>query len=238
MKDINARVIDVKLLNSNVYQVELEVAEQTFIAGQYLMIALPTGEKVPYSIGSAPEALPKLTLYILVSDDASLAFKVVEHLKQNTTVSLLLPGGDAHIGRLTTPMNAPLLLIAGGTGFAQMKSLFDHLVQSNYTSDVHFYWGLRTVDDLFLLDWVQNHGAPSNFHLHLVVNEANASWSGRTGWLYEAILEDHHDLSHSHAFISGSVGMVYGTLDKLEEKGFLEANCYADVFAYAPRPKA
>lgn len=64
MKDVNAKVIRVESLNSTVFKVDLEVRNTTFIAGQYLMIALPSGEKVPYSIGSAPYELPALTLYI------------------------------------------------------------------------------------------------------------------------------------------------------------------------------
>jgi len=86
------------------------------------------------------------------------------------------------------------------------------------------------------MDWIKDHQSPENFHIHVVVNEKSDDWDGRTGWLYEAILEDHLELADSHAFISGSVGMVYGTLDQLEARGIQEANCHSDVFAYAPRP--
>ncbi|SBS25720.1 NAD(P)H-flavin reductase [Marinomonas aquimarina] len=237
MKDVNAKVIRVESLNSTVYKVDLQVNDSQFIAGQYLMIALPTGEKVPYSIGSAPHELPTLSLYILVADQESLAFKVIEHLKNNASVDLVLPGGDAHIEKVPADLDAPLLLIAGGTGFAQMKSLFDDLVHKGYQGPVHFYWGLRTAADTFVMDWINSHQSPENFHIHVVVNEKSDDWDGRTGWLYEAIIEDHLALQNSHAFISGSVPMVYGTLDQLEAKGIQEANCHSDVFAYAPRPK-
>lgn len=238
MKDVNAKVIRVESLNSAVFKVDLEVKDTSFIAGQYLMIVLPSGEKVPYSIGSAPHELPSLTLYILVSDEASLAFKVIEHIQQNESVSIALPGGDAHVEQMPNALNEPLLLIAGGTGFAQMKSIFDDLIHKGHQGPVHFYWGLRTSADTFVMDWVNHHQSPDNFHVHVVVNEGSEDWNGRTGWLYEAIIEDHLELSNSHAFISGSVGMVYGTLDQLEAKGIKEGQCYSDVFSYAPRPKA
>lgn len=236
MKDVSAKVIKVESLNSTVFAAELQLENTNFIAGQYLMIVLPSGEKVPYSIGSAPHELPSLTLYILVSDESSLAFKVVEHLQKNAVVELCIPGGDAHIDSATQPLDAPLLLIAGGTGFAQMKSIYDDLLHKQYKGDVHFYWGLRTAADTFVMDWIDGHDAPENFHIHVVLNEGDTNWLGRTGWLYEAVLEDHLDLTHSHAFISGSVGMVYGTLDQLEARGINEKNCHSDVFAYAPRP--
>lgn len=238
MKDVNAKVIRVESLNSTVFKVDLEVRNTTFIAGQYLMIALPSGEKVPYSIGSAPYELPTLTLYILVSDEAFLASKVIEHIQHSESIDLILPGGDAHIEQTPSDLTDPLLLIAGGTGFAQMKSIFDDLVHKGYSNPVHFYWGLRTSADTFVMDWINNHQSPDNFHVHVIVNESSNDWNGRTGWLYEAVIEDHLELTNSHAFISGSVGMVYGTLDQLEAKGIQADNCHSDVFAYAPRPKS
>ncbi|RDL44104.1 NAD(P)H-flavin reductase [Marinomonas piezotolerans] len=236
MKNVNAKVAHIESLNNTVYKVELELEGTTFIAGQYLMIALPSGEKVPYSIGSAPHELPSLTLYILVTEETSLAAKVMNHLQSQDTVSVAIPGGDANINAIPSDTTAPLLLIAGGTGFAQMKSIYDDLIHKNHEGPVYFYWGLRTSADTFIMDWIGTHQAPDNFHVHVVLNEGDQNWQGRTGWLYSAILEDHLDLTHSHAFISGSVGMVYGTLDQLEARGIQERNCHSDVFAYAPRP--
>lgn len=235
MKDILATVSDVHLMNKNVYQVKLMVDNISFIAGQYLMIVLPTGEQVPYSIGSAPHELPDITLYILVADSTSLAAKVIECLKEKKEVSIKMPGGDCHIenGVLDTSVDH-ILLIAGGTGFSQMKSMYDHLKAQNYTGRVSLYWGLRTPDDVFMEKWITQEKTISS--LDVVVNEATPDWNGKTGWLYEAILEDHPDLTHSAAFISGSVGMVYGTLDQLELKGLQNKHCYSDVFAYAPHP--
>jgi CDP-4-dehydro-6-deoxyglucose reductase, E3 len=239
VKKIMAQVGTVDLINANVYQVTLKVEGVDFVAGQYLMIDLPTGESVPYSIGSAPQDLPELTLYILVSDETSLAFQVVEYLKNHTDIEVQIPGGDCHLETpLLTKAVDQVLLIAGGTGFSQMKSMFDALRQQSFTKPVTLYWGLRTPEDLFEANWLQQAlTAQPNFRIEVVVNQANDTWVGRHGWLYEAIKEDHPDLTNSVAFISGSVGMVYGTLDQLETIGMTQAHCLSDVFAYAPRPK-
>lgn len=237
MKEIMARVGTVVLINDNVYQVTLQVEGQTFAAGQYLLINLPSGESVPYSIGSAPHELPEVTLYILVSDATSLAHKVIEHLKAHTDVAIKMPGGDCDLNHPVFDEDWDhILLVAGGTGFSQMKSLFDSLVMQGYPGRVSLYWGVRTVKDIFQQAWLAQASLPENFSINLVVNDADAQWSGRQGWLYEAICEDHPDLSNSVVFMSGSVGMVYGTLDKLSDKGLPQAQCFSDVFAYAPRP--
>jgi len=237
MEDLTAKVNTVELINKDVYQITLQVNDLSFIAGQYLMIALPTGEQVPYSIGSAPHELPNLTLYILVSDPESLAHKVVEHIKSNETITIKAPGGDCHLDNGVLH-SAPehILLIAGGTGFAQIKSLYSSLIEQKFSGKVSFYWGLRSAEDVFAQAWLAEAKESTPFSLDIIVNESNDTWQGRTGWLYEAVLEDHPDLSNSAAFICGSVGMVYGTLDQLELKGLTQERCFSDVFAYAPRP--
>ncbi|SBS31441.1 NAD(P)H-flavin reductase [Marinomonas spartinae] len=241
MKDVTATVNSVELVNHNVYEVTLQIEEMTFIAGQYLMIALPSGEKVPYSIGSAPHELPKLSLFILVSEHNSLAQKVIEHIKSQETIQLKIAGGDCHIGCDVFQQHAqqanPVLLIAGGTGFAQMKSIYESLLAQNYQGKIAFYWGVRTPEDAFMAEWIkQAQSQHPTVSCDVVVNEANIDWQGRTGWLYEAVLKDHPDLSDSLAIISGSVNMVYGTLDQLESHHLKTENCLSDVFAFAPHP--
>ena len=233
MNEVIAKVNKVELINQNVYQVSLDVPVDSFIAGQYLMIHLPSGESVPYSIGSAAHELPSLQLYILVADEASLAFKVVSYLKDNESVNLKIPGGDCHIdnGALKDSVDQ-VLLVAGGTGFAQMKSMYDALTEQKYQGKVSLYWGVRTPEDSFLVDWIE-----SQDNISLVANDAEADWQGTTGWLYEKIVADNPDLSRSVAYVSGSPGMVYGTLDKLEEAGLAHDASFSDVFAYAPRPE-
>ncbi|TDO97986.1 NAD(P)H-flavin reductase [Marinomonas balearica] len=238
MRDVQASVRAVEQVNHNVYSATLNVGDADFIAGQYLMIILPSGEHVPYSIGSAPNELPELTLYILVSDDQSLAKKVVTYLTENSTVDIKMAGGDCHIENGALDLEADnLLMIAGGTGFSQIKSFYDDLVARNYSGKVSLYWGLRTEQDVFMQDWIKQTQERPLFDFHVVVNDDSNEWNGRKGWLYEAVLEDHPDLSNSAAYVCGSVAMVYGTLDELEKAGLEEKRCYSDVFAYAPRNK-
>ena len=238
MEDITAKVNTVELINKDVYQITLQVNDLSFIAGQYLMVVLPTGEQVPYSIGSAPHELPHVTLYILVSDAESLAHKVVEHIRSNESITIKAPGGDCHLQNgVLNSSPEHILLLAGGTGFAQIKSLYSALVEQKFAGKVSFYWGVRSADDVFAQNWLRNAQESTPFSLDIIVNNENDEWQGRTGWLYEAVLTDHPNLSTSVAFISGSVGMVYGTLDQLELKGLDQSRCFSDVFSYAPRPE-
>ena len=231
-----AKVNKVELINHNVYEVNLEAEVDGFIAGQYLLIQLPTGEAVPYSIGSAPHELPQLTLYILVADVDSLAGKVISHLQNHvqneSQATLKIPGGDCHIESADINDTVEkVLLIAGGTGFAQMKSMYDSLVLQKPNAQVVLYWGLRTPQDIFLQEWVD-----ANSNINLVISDADTSWQGATGWLYEKVIAD-NTFRNTLVYVSGSPAMVYGTLDKLETAGLPREASYSDVFAYAPRPE-
>lgn len=231
MNEVIATVNKVSLINQNVYQINLIVPVENFLAGQYLLIQLPTGESVPYSIGSAPHELPEINLYILVAEAGSLAEKVVNYLQQNSEVTVKIAAGDCHIENgAITEATERILLVAGGTGFAQVKSMYDSLMLIQPNAEVVLYWGVRTVQDVFLQDWIEQ----SN-QIKVVVGEVDASWKGATGWLYEQIIAEQH-FKNSVVYISGSPAMVYGTLDKLEEAGLPRSASYSDVFAYAPRP--
>lgn len=232
MNDVIATVNKVELVNQNVYEIKLHVGIDRFKAGQHLLIQLPTGETVPYSIGSAPSELPEVTLYILVAEVDSLAGKVVQYLQNNNEVSLKMAAGDCHVdnGAITDSVEH-ILLLAGGTGFAQMKSMYDALTEKGLHEKITLYWGVRTPQDIFLNEWVSE-----SDNIEIIVNEADESWQGATGWLYEKVIAD-QKLKNAVVYVSGSPAMVYGTLDKLEEAGLPRQSSYSDVFAYAPRPE-
>ena len=92
--------------------------------------------------------------------------------------------------------------------------------------------------DLYLHDlfngWVKAH---SNFHYTPVISEPDTSpnWTGRTGLVGNAVLQDIDDLSDVTVLISGGPAMVYGTLDSFVERGMPEKNILSDIFSYAPR---
>ena len=49
---------------------------------------------------------------------------------------------------------------------------------------------------------------------------------------------DLDDLTNISVYVSGSVGMVYATLDSFMDRGMPEENMFSDVFSFAPRLKS
>lgn len=199
-------------------------------AGQYVMLERENGAKSAFSLASAPHSGRDLELHVLVREDS--ARSLIEQLQRNKMVRLELPFGDTHLSELP---DGPLVLIAAGTGMAQMHSLIEHCRAKGFAHPVHLYWGVRRPEDFYALEewdsWLQI----PNLFLHKVVSDL-CGWEGRCGLLHEAVCEDISDLSGVYVYASGSPAMIYGTLDALVEAGMDAHQMRADVFAYAPRP--
>lgn len=193
------------------------------------MLERENGDKSAFSLASAPHAGRDLELHVLVREDS--ARDLIEQLQRNKMVRVELPFGDTHLSELP---NGPLVLIAAGTGMAQMHSLIEHCRKQGFTHPVHLYWGVRRPEDFYTLDeWSAWEQTP-NLFLHKVVSDL-CGWEGRCGLLHEAVCEDISDLGAVHVYASGSPAMIYGTLDALVDAGMGAHQMRADVFAYCPR---
>lgn len=198
-------------------------------AGQYLLLQRDDGEWAAFSLASAPHMGRDLELHVLTREDS--ARQLVEQLRRTRLARVQMPFGDTHLAELP---DGPLVLLAAGTGMAQMHSLIEHCRATGFRHPLHLYWGVRQSEDFYQLqhwaDWERQPG----LHLHKVVSESCTSDS-RCGLLHEAVCQDFPDLKPLHVYASGSPAMIYGTLDALVEAGMDAHQMRADVFAYAPR---
>ncbi len=235
--EISCVVTRLELMNDDVFRVGLKPeSDQTlsFYAGQYLEILLPDGKPCAFSIASSPEASQELELHIHFLSDKPALVTLFDLLENSEKLQVRLPMGSCHVGQLPA---APLLFVAAGTGFAQMKSMIEHALEQQHPHDIHLYWGARQPEGLYLPGLPRQWSEQNLLTYHPVVSDADPAgdWSGRDGLLYEAILADELDKANTHVFLSGSPQMVYGTVDALVAAGFREENMHSDVFAYAPR---
>ncbi|MFK8329054.1 CDP-6-deoxy-delta-3,4-glucoseen reductase [Pseudomonas sp. BJa5] len=198
-------------------------------AGQYLMIERAGGDKAAFSLASAPHSGRDLELHVLARDNS--AVELIAQLQRERMARLEMPFGDTHLAELP---DGPLVLIAAGTGMAQMHSLLEHCRAQGFKHPVHLYWGVRLPEDFYQIEhWAEWEQLP-NLFLHKVVSDL-CGWEGRCGMLHEAVCEDLGDLRGVHVYASGSPNMIYATLDALVEAGMDAHQMRADVFAYAPR---
>jgi len=198
-------------------------------AGQYVMIEREGGDKAAFSLASAPHGGRDLELHVLARENS--AVELIAQLQRNGMARLEMPFGDTHLAELP---DGPLVLIAAGTGMAQMHSLIEHCRAQGFKHPVHLYWGVRLPEDFYQIEhWAEWERLP-NLFLHKVVSDL-CGWEGRCGMLHEAVCEDLSDLAGVHVYASGSPNMIYATLDALVDAGMDAHQMRADVFAYAPR---
>lgn len=237
-RKFQAKVVDVRSMNHDVYRVELQLPrrrELSFHAGQYLSVNLPGAEPCYFSIASSP-AEPHIELHIQASPDWVSAQKVIDALTSGNNVTLEMPHGRAC---LAAAPGKPLVLVAAGTGFAQMKSLVDYLRATSTTQPITLFWGVRHHEDMYLRSLAQQWAQESSrfSFLPIVGDDDDNDWSGHHDQLTRSVLASGFDWKSVDVFASGSPTMVYSLLDALAEAGLPEQAFHSDVLEYAPRTK-
>jgi len=206
-----------------------------YCPGQYLEVNLQKNGKCAFSIANAPGSR-EIELHIRHLPDGASSDELDDWLQNESILKIELPLGDC----ILKPTNEnTLIFLAGSTGFAPFKAMLEHAFNTKRDQKIVLYWGGRCVEDLYLhdllLDWDKKH---SHFDYIPVISEpeTQTQWSGRTGLVHLAVLEDFKDFSQGiEVYAGGSPGMVYAALDAFIEKGLPEDHIYSDVFSYAPR---
>ncbi|WP_404416879.1 NAD(P)H-flavin reductase [Marinospirillum sp.] len=230
-----AVIKSVELLSNNVYQVLLQPEESVeFQAGQYLEIGVTDTIWAPFSIACAPGS-QQLELHIQYLPGRETSELLQKQLKDGGELTLCLASGEC----VLPEQEQPLLLVAAGTGFAQMKSLLEEAFKRNWQAPLTLYWGARNVEGLYALPqalaWEKQH---SNFQLFTCVDLADADWKGRNASLTESLAMDFIEgdsAAQVKGFISGSPAVVYAVEDLMMSRGMPAKALLSDAHAYAPR---
>ncbi|HEY5718333.1 MAG TPA: NAD(P)H-flavin reductase [Motiliproteus sp.] len=233
---IQAHVIGVQALSAHSFEVQLDLPSTAeFLAGQYLELILADGRAVPYSIASAPARLPRVELHILDQGAASLSRQVLDYLRSQEVVTLRMPSGSCVLQPERLGAESELVLIAAGSGFAQMKAIMEQVVAEGLSNPVHLYWGVKQADQLYGEALIQQWSATHPSFRYVPVVEQDDSWSGRRGYVHQAVLADFDRLDRAEVFVCGSPVMVYAVEDDFLPQGLRQGHIHSDVFSYAPR---
>jgi CDP-4-dehydro-6-deoxyglucose reductase len=237
LQTIACQIEEVTQLNNDVYRVTLLAPAgklPEFHAGQYLELLPEDGNSYPFTIACAP-AGRSIELHIQAHQDNPSALYVLEQLSNLPTIRVKLPMGNCYLPIERHTLKKDVLLIAAGTGFAQMKSLIEALEQESERPNLHLFWVGKQPSDLYATDLAQQWQEQGVIHYYPIVRDTNQGWDGYSGLIEDLILERFQNLNDCSAFFCGSPNFVYGILDALTNDGLNQADCYSDVFDYAPR---
>ncbi|MHB8758929.1 MAG: CDP-6-deoxy-delta-3,4-glucoseen reductase, partial [Thiobacillus sp.] len=205
-----------------------------FLAGQYIDFQLKDGRTRSYSLANAPHDDALLELHIRHVPGGLFTDHVFTTLKERDILRLKGPLGSFFIRE---DSDKPMIFVAGGTGFAPIKSMLEHAFATHTDRDLVLYWGARARKDLYLAELPQQWLAERpNFSFIPVLSQAlpEDAWQGRTGFVHEAVLADFADLSGYQVYASGAPAMVDSARDGfVHTRGLPEDEFFADAFVYA-----
>ena len=205
-----------------------------FLAGQYIDILLKDGRQRSFSLANAPHDDAVLELHVRHVPGGIFTDHVFTAMKERDILRLKGPLGTFY---LREDSARPLVLIAGGTGFAPVKGLVEHAIHHGITRPINLYWGARTRNGLYMAELATRWAAE---HPHIrfvpVLSEPTPAdaWTGRTGLVHRAVLEDFDDLAGHQVYACGAPAMVDAARQDCTTLRNLPLNeFFADAFSFA-----
>lgn len=238
IRKIKCKVLQCKELSGHIYQVLLEQPADEplqYKAGQYIEILHRDMSPKPFSIANAPVDGNFIELHFRHTGDNPFTEQVLANINNESVLHIAGPYGTC-IYREEPQF--PIILLAGGTGFAPFKALIEESMAKGLTRPIHLYWGVRHPEDLYMHDlimrWVKN---VTHFHYTPVLSEkiSHAGWQGKVGLVHEKVLADHKSLENFQVYASGPPEMVYAAQKAFLAKGLKNAYFYSDIFDYEPK---
>lgn len=202
-----------------------------FAAGQYLQVILPDGQRRSFSMANAPHENDGVLLHIRHMPGGGFTSSVVPNLAKGDVLQIELPHGDFY---LREESDRPLLFIAGGTGFAPVKSIIDDIIKRGIERPMTLFWGARVPAGLYAPEVVKKwlRQRPSLRYEPVISAPIDAmAWSGRRGRVDQAVLETFDSVQDFDVYACGAPAMVQAVRTALEDqRGLPPTQFFSDSF--------
>lgn len=212
-----------------------------FLAGQYLDILMKDGKRRSYSMGNPPHDDEYIELHVRNMPHGAFTDFVFTRMKEKDILRFEGPLGTFF---MREDSDKPIIFVASGTGFAPIKSIIEHAFHLDTGRQMVLYWGGRRPADIYMGElagqWQQEH---DNFTFIPVVSDAapEDNWTGRTGLVHRAVMQDFPDMSGYQVYACGAPIVVESAhRDFTTQCGLPEEEFYSDAFTPSvdPRPVA
>lgn len=207
-------------------------ARLQFLAGQYIDILLPDGKRRAFSLASPPSEKEFIELHVKHVDGGGFTGHVFDDMQLKEILRFEGPLGTFFFRRSS---ERPAVLVGGGTGIAPLKAMVEELMYAGDERPLELFWGTRSTGDLYAAElirgWQEKHPA---LNFVPVVGEPGEDWSGETGFVHEAVLRHHPDLSGWDVYMSGPPAMIHAARPAFLAAGVPEERLFYDSFDFAP----
>lgn len=208
-----------------------------FRAGQYIEFVLKDGTRRAFSLANAPHDDALLELHVRRIPGGRFTGQVFGTMRSRDILRIEGPLGSFF---LREDNDKPIVLVAGGTGFAPIKAMLEHAFHRGLKRPMTLYRGARRPADLYLRElperWARSHG---NFRYVPVLSDARPEdhWSGRRALVHQAVMEDLPDLGGHQVYASGVPAMIDAARrDFCGRCALPPGEFHADAFSFAAQP--
>ncbi|MFI2810073.1 MULTISPECIES: NADH:ubiquinone reductase (Na(+)-transporting) subunit F [Microbulbifer] len=158
----------------------------------------------------------------------------VFNLKPGDTIRVYGPFGEF----FAKDTDNEMVFIGGGAGMAPMRShIFDQLKRLNSTRKISFWYGARSLREMFYEDdynGLQDEFDNFQWHVALSDPQPEDNWSGYTGFIhnvvYENYLKDHPAPEDCEYYMCGPPMMNAAVINMLKDLGVEDDNIMLDDF--------
>ena len=237
VRTLPVRVAQIDDLSHDVKRLRLRLpaAERLqFLAGQYIDLLLKDGRRRSFSLANPPHDDEMLELHVRRVPGGKFSDQLLSDMRPKALLRFEGPLGSFY---LREQSNRPIILVAGGTGFAPIKSILEHAFAAGIECPMHLFWGVRARRDLYLEElprrWAGEH---PGFRFTPVLSEPAPAddWSGETGFVHDSVLRHYPDLSDHEVYMSGPPPMIDAGRQAFRAAGLPREALFFDSFDYAP----
>ena len=237
VKTLPARIEKLEKLAPDVIELHLRLPASErlqFLAGQYIDILLKDGKKRSFSLANAPHDDAVLQLHIRYVPGGLFTEQVFNSTKVRDILRFNGPHGSFYLREESTK---PIIMLAGGTGFAPLKAIIEHAIAEECARPIHLYWGAKAKVDLYQNalpeQWAAAH--PNIRYIPVLSEPAAAdAWPGRSGLVHQAVMADFPDLSGHQVYACGAPVMIDAAKrDFTAACGLPEDEIFADAFTFS-----
>lgn len=233
---VGGRVTEVQRPSADVTIVKVQLPPTSgfsFKPGQYADVVLRDGSRRSYSMANRPDEECVVEWHIRRMEGGKFSTHAYDRLKEKDMLRIQGPYGTFVLHE----SSGPIVFLASGTGYAPIASLLRSHLPEIAARGAVLYWGGRKFGDLYEVstvgEWEQRF---PGVRLIPVLSEPEEGWTGRTGFVHQAVLEDFPDLSGHEVYACGNPLMIDAARDSFVSRAGLSPETFhADSFVTAAR---
>jgi ferredoxin-NADP reductase len=218
---------------TRIIQLDLRQLSFAFHAGQAVFAGLTTSSvRRPYSIACSPgQAARSHILELLVQIDDHRAPD--PHLERASPGTLLNVDGPFGSFGLPSPLlERHLLLIAGGTGIAPLRSIMWDTLERDGGVAIGLIYSARSAEEFAYWEELERLADESRIRLaSTVTRDGGTPWSGSRGRINEELIASMLEAVETRCVICGPAGLVTTATTLLKQSGVSEDRIQTETYA-------